>query len=171
MMTLQMTPEERRAKRTAANKAWRDANPGRAEAASIKWHRAHLQESKASKKAWRKANLDIVHATRNKYAKISLKAKASAKRAELKDRARSPNRSAEYARACRDKEASRPRPKVCEACGLPSKRTLHFDHCHATNKFRGWLCNNCNMALGLLHDNTASLAGLLRYLKVSRDDV
>ena len=36
----------------------------------------------------------------------------------------------------------------CELCGKAVK--LFFDHDHANNKFRGWLCNACNVYLGWL---------------------
>jgi len=65
---------------------------------------------------------------------------------------------------------SRPRPTQCEACGLvPSdihgKDQLRYDHNHATGKFRGWLCNNCNTALGMAGDNPEILGALATYLR------
>lgn len=38
------------------------------------------------------------------------------------------------------------------------------DHDHATGKVRGLLCNQCNMALGLLKDEPKLLSGLVDYL-------
>ena len=37
----------------------------------------------------------------------------------------------------------------CDRCGRTDKR-LVFDHCHTTLKHRGWLCDNCNRAMGML---------------------
>ena len=40
-----------------------------------------------------------------------------------------------------------------------------LDHDHKTGKFRGWLCNKCNSALGLLGDNINYIQRALKYLK------
>ncbi len=40
--------------------------------------------------------------------------------------------------------------KVCFVC--ESTFNICIDHCHITNNIRGWLCNNCNLAIGLLGD-------------------
>ena len=62
-------------------------------------------------------------------------------------------------------------PAVCECCGLPpSGKTpqsskLHFDHCHVTGKFRGWLCMYCNLTLGLMNDSVERLASAIKYLE------
>lgn len=60
---------------------------------------------------------------------------------------------------------TRPEPTVCECCGTPSKRTLSLDHCHITGKFRGWLCNSCNRAIGLLGDDAVGIRRALVYLE------
>ena len=59
-------------------------------------------------------------------------------------------------------------PEVCEACdGPPSKgQRMHMDHNHKTGKFRGWLCGNCNRALGFLRDDRGRLQLLIDYLEV-----
>tara|TARA_Y100000004_G_C8901980_1_gene406819 strand:- start:20 stop:511 length:492 start_codon:yes stop_codon:yes gene_type:complete len=63
------------------------------------------------------------------------------------------------------------RPKVppvgtcCDRCGRdpgpkkndPTKAKLVFDHCHVTLKHRGWLCDNCNRAMGMLGDDIAGM--------------
>lgn len=63
-------------------------------------------------------------------------------------------------------EPTRPCPDYCECCGSPpGKCALHLDHCHTTGKFRGWLCGNCNTAIGKLGDDEAGLERALRYLR------
>ncbi len=58
----------------------------------------------------------------------------------------------------------------CATCSTTvpgnSRRNVYFsvDHCHTTGKVRGLLCHNCNTALGLLKDNTDTIANLIRYL-------
>jgi len=44
------------------------------------------------------------------------------------------------------------------------RRPLNVDHCHATGKVRGLLCDKCNMALGLLKDSKQLIESLKRYL-------
>ena len=62
-------------------------------------------------------------------------------------------------------------PKRCEACGGPASafrggsKRLAWDHDHKTGRFRGWLCNGCNGALGLLKDSPARITALLSYLR------
>jgi len=44
----------------------------------------------------------------------------------------------------------------CAICGktdIENGKMLAVDHCHKTNKNRELLCNNCNVAIGFLHDN------------------
>ena len=62
--------------------------------------------------------------------------------------------------------ATRECPDKCEVCGNPPGpgRRLDFDHCHLTERFRGWLCNPCNMALGCAKDQSARLRRLADYL-------
>jgi len=58
-------------------------------------------------------------------------------------------------------------PPNCEACGVPfasTKKGSQCDHDHATNLFRGWLCTNCNVALGYAKDSRVILQKLIDYL-------
>lgn len=73
-----------------------------------------------------------------------------------------------YEREKMDRMATRPRPEVCENCGTVGKRGVVFDHDHTTGKFRGWLCDNCNRALGLLNDDMERILGLALYLETHR---
>jgi hypothetical protein len=54
--------------------------------------------------------------------------------------------------------------KICSNDFKNSKDT-HIDHCHNTNKVRGLLCNNCNLALGQFNDNTDNMDNAIRYLQ------
>lgn len=62
-----------------------------------------------------------------------------------------------------EEKAERKRPEQCEVCGAIG--TICFDHDHATGKFRGWICNRCNLVLGLVKDNSESLMKLAEYLR------
>lgn len=39
-----------------------------------------------------------------------------------------------------------------------------LDHNHNTLEFRGWICNNCNIAIGRLHDSPSIALSAYRYL-------
>lgn len=57
----------------------------------------------------------------------------------------------------------------CAICHQPpvAGRRLGIDHCHASNRIRGLLCDLCNRALGLFADNTANLQCAIDYLKTA----
>jgi hypothetical protein len=63
-------------------------------------------------------------------------------------------------------ELNMQRPTLGTPCGCCGKKTemLVFDHDHQTNKFRGWLCYQCNSGIGLLGDDIAGLEKALQYL-------
>lgn len=50
---------------------------------------------------------------------------------------------------------------------MPNQRghLLCFDHDHETGVFRGWLCHNCNKAIGLLGDTVEGVKKAVRYLE------
>ena len=57
------------------------------------------------------------------------------------------------------------RCKICRTDKPGGKsRRFHVDHCHATNKVRDLLCNNCNAVLGLSRDNPTVLFSAAQYL-------
>lgn len=53
----------------------------------------------------------------------------------------------------------------CAICGLVADR-LVVDHDHATGKFRGLLCQNCNQGIGRLGDNAQTIDAAARYLRL-----
>jgi len=56
----------------------------------------------------------------------------------------------------------------CHVCGMSEgecSRRLHMDHDHETGKFRGWLCHNCNVAIGLLGDNVSRIRSVISYME------
>ena len=52
----------------------------------------------------------------------------------------------------------------CAICGAPKGEELRIDHCHATGKLRGLLCDNCNWGLGNFKDNPDLLNRAIQYL-------
>jgi hypothetical protein len=69
----------------------------------------------------------------------------------------------EYARRKRARIAGRPKPETCEICGRGGN--IVFEHRHSDNKFRGWTCDRCNVALGMVEDDITVLEKLIIYLK------
>lgn len=61
--------------------------------------------------------------------------------------------------------AEYPRPSECEIC-FSSDSKIVFDHCHNKDTFRGWICNRCNTALGLVYDSIETLQNMILYLKM-----
>ena len=59
------------------------------------------------------------------------------------------------------------RPDRCEVCS--STVRIVFDHSHNSGKFRGWLCNACNVALGLVNDSPSRLRELALYLERKKE--
>jgi hypothetical protein len=55
---------------------------------------------------------------------------------------------------------------VCAICltDTPGTKGWMTDHCHTAGHVRGILCSPCNLALGLLKDNPATLAAAITYL-------
>jgi len=52
----------------------------------------------------------------------------------------------------------------CECCARIGEK-LQLDHDHAgAHQFRGWLCKNCNVGLGLLGDRAETLDLAVAYL-------
>lgn len=68
----------------------------------------------------------------------------------------------EDAEAMMEKQASR-----CNICGDNAR--LVVDHCHATNKVRGFLCSPCNTGLGFFRDLPLRLRRAAQYLEKLTD--
>ena len=56
---------------------------------------------------------------------------------------------------------------VCAVCSSPprDKRSLHLDHDHTTGKVRGFLCNHCNVSIGMARESADLLRRLADYVE------
>ena len=73
------------------------------------------------------------------------------------------------------KRIVRSKPLICECCDKPTLKksknrkpatlALVLDHDHKTGKFRGWICHDCNSALGRAGDDLKGVENLIRYLQ------
>jgi hypothetical protein len=61
------------------------------------------------------------------------------------------------------KKENGPPSSHCAICGKEGSTVL--DYCHETLKFRGWLCQSCNIGLGKLKDSIEMLERGIKYLK------
>ena len=52
---------------------------------------------------------------------------------------------------------------ICPIC--LRMKPLVLDHCHKTHSFRGWICQACNAALGLLADDPELFGRAIEYLQ------
>lgn len=53
----------------------------------------------------------------------------------------------------------------CAICGQDAQTRMVVDHCHATGKVRGLLCNSCNCGLGFFQDNVGFMQKAIEYIK------
>ena len=89
------------------------------------------------------------------------------------------NRKLQQMRISLRKENPKPDHNICSCCGEPalafregkSRPYLVLDHCHDTHKFRGWLCQKCNVGLGSLGDNIEGLEKGIKYLRKFEDKI
>lgn len=119
---------------------------------------------------WAKQNKEKLQAYLKKY-RAEKKDKLTAqirewKKAHPKSHAEHKKRQSEGRRQRMIAKAGRPQPDACEICSKATD-TLCFDHCHQTEEFRGWLCQQCNTALGMVQDSPEILRRLAAYLERS----
>lgn len=135
---------------------------------SRRWYSTNTERARASRKAYRERNKARLQA--------AAKARYESGGRERDRQYRAARRAVDpvYADRVRNNKrkwnglpaATRPCPVGCEACGRKSKRgALCLDHDHTTGAFRGWLCDRCNRAAGLLGDKTTGVRLLLVYLE------
>lgn len=60
------------------------------------------------------------------------------------------------------------RCEICRNVLTTEKRGLHVDHCHATGKVRGLLCDRCNVGLGNFRDRPELLRAAADYIESRR---
>jgi len=63
-----------------------------------------------------------------------------------------------------------PKPEVCECCqkipktlGGRRENCIVLDHDPITNEFRGYICDRCNKAIGMLGDNIQGITNAMNY--------
>ncbi len=161
------------------HRKYREANKAKASAAFQRWHEKHganryyanLELTRAIKrKCYYKSIGDVDGANSEQMLVDELRAKDPKKATgapqqyfgeEQRERRRATMRKVRYRHV--EGVKSFMAPDKCEICGGGHK--ICMDHCHKTHKFRGWLCDDCNLALGRAKDDPRIVAAMLAYLK------
>ena len=60
--------------------------------------------------------------------------------------------------------------RICAKHQTEVKRTFAVDHDHKTGKVRALLCNPCNIALGLLREDTSAMKSMIAYVVQHKED-
>jgi len=160
--------EQRRLAKNAAGRAWRADNKAYFSELTRTWREENATQARANHNAWIANNREASRAIANKWARANPEKRKATNAARYltadKDKIKTKHKIWRDRRQL--EQAGRPKPSHCEVCGRPpSKNGLHFDHCHETKKFRGWLCHGCNIALGGVDDSIEILVLLAKFLK------
>jgi Recombination endonuclease VII len=148
---------DRRAKDNARQRAYYQANKQKYKDSNKAYYDAHREEIKKRNSAYYQANKETI----SEQARASRLARKHANDPSLWSgelRRRYGMSPAEYA-ALLAKQGG-----ACAICRKRSKGRLCVDHCHVTGTVRGLLCHACNLALGSLKEDQASLVAALAYL-------
>tara|TARA_S200002703_G_scaffold128959_1_gene115849 strand:+ start:878 stop:1267 length:390 start_codon:yes stop_codon:yes gene_type:complete len=58
------------------------------------------------------------------------------------------------------------KPEYCDCCGKKCEKFV-LDHDHELNKFRGWICDSCNIGISRLGDNLDGVMKAVQYLSTN----
>lgn len=58
---------------------------------------------------------------------------------------------------------------ICKICTKYLGENLSLDHCHITGKLRGFICSDCNLALGGFKDSKERLQNAINYLEENKE--
>lgn len=148
-------------------------NKDKHRAAAMQWNKDNPDRYREIKKNFRKRNPEKVKEwmkkwiEKNKESYIK-KRREYHQRPEVKDRYKKYMEKWHITR--REKLVGEPKPELCPVCGRKpiggkmGKGRICVDHCHKTGKIRGWLCDDCNVALGRVDDRIDILKNLIKYL-------
>lgn len=153
-----LTTEEKRARQREYMRRYREKNRDRENERIRLWRQQNPEKSREMIRRYQDKNRD--------------KVLEHGRKSKLRQRQRDPEKFRRRSRIrkllMQEAEARRPKPDHCEICGDASTK-IHFDHCHQRGVFRGWICYNCNHALGCVHDDADRLRKLIAYLERTKD--
>lgn len=129
-----------------ASRKWSKANPERDKENRRKWHKANPEKAKESVRKWKRANPE--------------EAKKIARRARL---------ISSYGLTTEEYDKLlKKQGGVCAICGRYRRESrygrLCVDHNHSTGEVRGLVCSLCNIAIGAVQEDLATLRKMIVYL-------
>jgi Recombination endonuclease VII len=123
------------------------------------WRLRNLQKSREYSRQWEAENKEKIKAYRKDF--ISRNLEHYRERCKRSDRKRKYGVTGQQFLSMKEAQGNR-----CAICGnTPSGKELCIDHCHATGKVRGLLCNHCNVVLGMAEDSVQILTEAIAYLQ------
>ena len=134
--------KENREKVTLNHEEYRKKNPEKRRADNRKWYKKNREHIRAQGRKWDREN---------RFAAALHSSRSDAKR-----------RGYQPCNATKE-ELALAFTGYCAACGKSEEENgmrLALDHCHRTGAARGFLCNKCNLALGMLGDSAETLRAL-----------
>jgi hypothetical protein len=159
-ISISMTVEERKAKKTEYMRKWREENRSHRNAYCKAWRENNKEKVVESSKKSNKKNKEKCKERARRYAKSeACKIYRKTKKPYL---SRYGITLSDYNKMFEQQEGK------CIGCTRHQSElesSLCVDHCHVTGKVRGLLCTDCNKALGLVRDNTSILKRLINYLE------
>lgn len=164
-----MTEEERKAKTRERQRKWCEANREKRQEQHRKRYEANREKEREGRRKYYEANREKVLERQRKRREANPEKEREVRRKHYEanqEKLRGGKRERRKGKA--EALAGRPKPELCEACGRPpTKLGIVFDHCHKSDVFRGWLCNSCNIVLGLMRDSPTLLRKLAQYIEAN----
>lgn len=150
--------KKNRAKRTATHAAWATKNREKLNAYQREYQREYRRKNPGKVKAYQEKHYrtrGVERRTLNRAAYLDGKWEVHLKRKYGVDAARYAEMLGQQGGCC----------AICKT-NVPGGRSarFHVDHCHATGRVRGLLCNSCNHLLGNARDSLDTLRAAIAYL-------
>lgn len=142
--------------------------------ASLKWSRENPEKVREIRKQYRLRHLERIRKTNREWARKNRKWRTEYEKIYRnipKNKLHYKKYMEQWHLDRREKLTGVPKPKKCPVCkrkpvgGKRGKGRMVVDHCHRTGKIRGWICDDCNVALGRVDDSITTLKALIEYLK------
>jgi hypothetical protein len=155
--------DEKRQRANEASARWRAKHP--------KYSTMYAQRTKyEANKRWNQQHPEkIAEYRRRNYHKYAETNRAVAREAGRLARLADPEgtriKNRKYRRSAIERKIGRPCPQACELCRETFRGKPHADHDHATGKYRGWICRNCNVTLGTARENLELLRSMIEWIK------
>lgn len=130
---------------------YRKANRDRIRERSHNWYVANRERTKARNRTWKELNVDRIRETHRTWRAIN------------KEKERDYSRRTKY--GTDGKALFSAQGGKCAICAKKIDLSAHLDHCSKTKVVRGFLCKDCNPALGKFNHDPVCLRKAAEYLE------